>query len=168
MVKVFGGILLITACTALGVGKAWSLRRRAGVLTELVTALELMRGEICVYLTPMPQLLEMLVQETHAAQCFFRKILSGLDGLGAQSFASIWDKALGELSVLSRDELSVLSALGATLGRYDAHEQEVAISRAIAQLQTMLDLERRQLGAATKLYVGLGASLGLIFTIALV
>ena len=64
MINIMGAIMLAGAAAAWGIGSVLRLKGRVQNLSALVTALGVMRGEICERLTPMPELLEMLRDES--------------------------------------------------------------------------------------------------------
>jgi stage III sporulation protein AB len=160
MTKLLGAVLIIVSGTAMGISKYLSLRRGVNTLYDLIAALETMRGEICTRLTPLPELTDILSRRGgDGVRKMFESVRRGLDGLSENSFSVIWDESLKELAGICPDDLYALSSLGAALGRYDAKEQEVIITRVIGQLSASAQRAGEGLRSAGKLYIGLGAGL---------
>jgi stage III sporulation protein AB len=171
MLRLAGILLLVASCTALGLGKSAALAARVRGLTATVDALELMRGEICTRLTPMPELAARLGTEgpEEMRQLFFL-LARGLGDLGERSFPEIWADAVkeGAPGCLHTEELDTLCALGMSLGRYSAQEQETAIDRCIDRMEQFQQGARSEAERGKRLYAGLGLASGLMLSIILV
>lgn len=127
MINIIGAIMLVGAAAAWGVGSVLRLKGRVQNLSSILTALEVMRGEICERLTPMPELLEMLRDESpYPAGLFFEKVRNSMSDLGTYSFAAIWRRSVETTPelLLTEQETQTLAELGFSLGRYDAKEQK--------------------------------------------
>lgn len=171
MLRLTGMLLLVVSCTALGLGKSAALAARVRALTATVDMLELLRGEICTRLTPMPELAARLGTEgpVEMRQIWFL-LARGLGDLGERSFPEIWTDAVrnGAPGSLRAEELDTLCALGLSLGRYSAAEQETAIDRCISRMEQTLADARREAERGKRLYAGLGLASGLMLSVILV
>lgn len=169
MTKLLGAALLCGGGAAVGVYKYMSLRKRARTLAGLIAALNIMRGEIRVRLTPLPEILKMLSERGDASvRGFFARVSSRMPELAESSLSSIWRGALPELCDLCGDDAAALAELGDVLGRFDAAEQESAINAAAETLGASLSLLRERLRSAPRMYIGLGLCLGAMLAAALV
>lgn len=169
--EVIGCALVVGACTWMGVDGASRLKKRVKTLSEIIVSLELMRGEICTRLTPMPELMSILALDGPAAtRGFFSRVLEGLALLGQRTMNGIWTDAVEsspELS-LKDDEARALAELGSSLGRYGTHEQELAIDRCIAEFEGFRISARAAYSKDGRLYTGLGLAGGCILAVILV
>ena len=169
--KPIGAILIIAAGLGIGFGGAAELRRRVRVLTDLIASLVTVRAEITVRMTPLPELLEALAQTApHSVRGFYEHLGKSLQFLGERSFAELWLRAAerSEELGLKSDELGELTALGASLGRYDASEQAAAIDLCVSRLNASLELAREEARTGGKLIMGLGAAGGLVLAVILI
>lgn len=139
LVKSLGMMIIVLSCTALGFSGASVMRARVRTLSALISSLELMKSEIYTRLTPMPELMELLGRESkYPVSQLYERVGEGMrDGLGVSSFAEIWTQAVEKSDSLglSFDEMTALSDLAKSLGRFDASEQASAIEACIARLE---------------------------------
>lgn len=171
MLRLLGILLLIGSCTVMGLIKGASLRRRARTLRAAVDALEMLRSEICTRLTPMPELCSRLAAEgPEETRQLFAFALDGLERLGERSFALIWAEAAEKWASgsLQREEKEAIAALGLSLGRFDASEQELAINRGIERLEGRLASAEAEAKTGGRLYGGLGLASGLMLSVMLI
>ena len=167
--KFLGALLIVAAGAALGISKYLALKKRADTLSSLLSALEQMRGEITLRLTPLPELTRLLSERGNATvRVFFARLSDALEHLDEAGFSEHWEAALPILVPLSEEDLNVLRPLGAILGRFDAKEQEAALSRAISELGARASQARAALPASAKLYIGLGLGFAAMLAVALV
>lgn len=166
--KLLGALLIVAAGASFGISKYLALKRRADTLSGLLSALEQMRGEISLRLTPLPELAKLLSERGSApVRAFFRCLCAGLERLDESSFAALWEGALPALGPLGGEALEALRPLGMTLGRFDAGEQEAALNRALSELSGCAAQARQALPAAGKLYIGLGLGFAAMLAVAL-
>ena len=170
MIRFLGAILITAGAGAWGVLSVLRLRRRAAVLHALAGALELMKREIYDRLTPMPELMRMLSDDTPApAGLFFGRVHEKMQSLGRRPFSALWNAALEESPelMLRQEERGVLRELGLFLGRYDAGEQKSALTRVQRRLEEYArraDLER---DAKARVHVFLGVAAGVFVSVLL-
>jgi len=118
LTKIIGALMVTAATTSLGVMSAKRLKRRVRSLRSLVSALDIMRSEICTRLTPMPELLELLAAQTgEPANIFFTNCLIKQRSMRGRPFAELWNSALRatEELELNENELEPLIELGTAL-----------------------------------------------------
>ncbi len=164
--RAIGAILIAAAFLAAGLGRASELRRRAALLSSLVSALEIMRGEVS-RLAGLDEAVERLERAgPEAARGFFALFGAGLERLGELEVSELWDAAARSLP-LRDDEREALSAAGRCLGRYGADEQLSALSRSIEELGAFAGRAREQAENGGRLYTGAGLAAGLLAAIAL-
>lgn len=165
--KLLGALLLTAAFAAMGLTESLRLRRRARLIADFASGLELLRAEIVSRLAPMPEAAERLaLHGPESTRRFYAAVSAGLENLGGAEFSEIWSRALGLCELSEGAKLSLLN-LGGSLGRYGAQEQSSAI------LACEAELGREALGAAEqarvmgRLRAGLALGGGLILAIVL-
>jgi stage III sporulation protein AB len=133
---------------------------RICLLRELVTALELLEGELALRNTALPELLEELAELSKGdAERMFRACLEGLHFLQDENFSHLWKNAAEEYcAALEQRELTVLVRLGTSLGRYDLDTQLRDIRNTEHLLRNNLEEAEHAYPAQRKLWLGLGAS----------
>jgi len=170
MYRVIGALLIVVCTAVLGFGGVLRLGRRVRNLTGLVSALEIMKGEICERLTPMPELFELLAGTMEGPVAgLFQACGEQMTTLGESSMYLIWKSAVrsAEELELSEQEARTLTEVGHVLGRYDAEEQRTAISFAIRRMEGCLHRAEEEKRAQTKVRAALGVTAGLFVVIIL-
>ena len=171
MTKIIGALMVTAATTSLGVMSVKRLKRRVRSLRTLVNALDIMRSEICMRLTPMPELLEILaVQTGEPASIFFTNCLIKQRSMRGRPFAEVWLSALEDTKELelSENELEPLAELGSALGRYDTDRQGEAILAARKKLEGFLQKAESERDRESKTRTMLGIAAGVMITIILI
>lgn len=170
MIRLIGAVLITAGTAAWGLLGVFRLRSRVKNLNAIVSALSVMKSEICDRLTPMPELLRQMENEaTYPASQLFKNAAEKIPSLGSKPFSSIWGQAVlntPELLLTPQEEL-VLTELGMSLGRYDIGEQRSAIQYAERRMDDFsrkaeLDKERN-----SKVHAFLGVAAGLFAVVIL-
>ena len=169
MLKWLGILLLITGGTMTGAAAAACLKNRVQALSAMLAALEVLKGEICTLLTPLPEAISRLARmEQLEVYPLFRRLEALLPDLGAQSFSALWERAVIESSLpFSSEERHCLLQMGESLGRFDAQAQAVAISRCMDLLGQYLAEARQKAVGDGRLCQGLGLSGGVLLAVLL-
>jgi len=167
MLKWFGMLLVTAGGMMTGASAVALLRRRVQVLEAMLTALELMEGEIVTLLTPLPDVIARLAaMEQLAVQPLFQRMEALLPDLGEVPFSVLWERAIAESGLpFSADERRCLLQLGESLGRFDAEVQATALSRCMQMLERFREEARSRAEVDGRLYRGLGLSGGLLLAI---
>lgn len=159
--------MIVFSCAALGIMKAHGLTELDRMYSSLISALELIKSEICTSHAPLDSALSLVMQSSDkSVEPFFGAVISGLSELGDSSFCDIWTASVqSELTALPKSCVQSLVSLGNSLGRYDADMQKCAIERCSVQLEVARSELRAAAVASKRMYVGTGASAGLIIAI---
>ncbi len=163
--RLLGALLLVCACTLLGLGQAGRLVRRRSCLAETVHLLRAIDAELKNGSMPIPEIFAAL--ESHTADClcgFVRSLNMRMMDFGRESLAELWrgcvlDENGPELSARQRQELC---RVGDFLGRYSESEQSGALVVCITRLEDSLQRASRRARQGVRLYTGLGFSFGLM------
>lgn len=169
--KLLGAVLLICACTLLGIGQARRLNFRRSCLSAAMDALRYIEAELKNGSVPMPEIfMQLATQSNSKFQVLFKKLSEKMCELGEASLSEIWsDCILNEQSIsLSDEQRQELCKLGNYLGRYSETEQSEAISACIGHLSEELRMSSEKAREGTKLYTGLGLTFGLMLAAVLI
>lgn len=144
-------------------------KRRIAILQELCRALEQLKAELSVHLTPMPELLSSLAEKTRGSvSLFFRAVLDAMPGLGERAFYEIWSAAASaQMKELTEPELVELMKLGEILGRYELGEQLLAVEDCLGELRSALEAHCGAYPNERRLIFGLSLAGGFFLTIVL-
>lgn len=168
MTKLIGALLIVAAFSLAGAVVSAELRVRARRIAALCSALELMRGEVVDRLAPVPEIAERLAASgPEESREFFSRLTAEMEDLGKREFSEIWSSSAGVLR-LRQDEHEALCGLGRSLGRYGADEQDAAISRCMALLGAFAKKAEEEAASGTRLYGGLGVTIGLLLAVVLI
>ena len=170
MLNAVGAVLIIGATAAIGLSGLWRLGARVRILAALISALEMAKNEICDRMTPLPELLERLSQETDPpVDLLFHRVQRQMEQIGARSFYLIWKGAVEESSELelTKQEEKSLIDLGRTLGRYDTEEQRRAFDYILKRLEAYLKRAEEERRSSGKVYAVLGFAVGVFVVIIL-
>jgi stage III sporulation protein AB len=163
--RLLGALLLVCACTLLGLGQAGKLIRRRACLAETVDLLRAIDAELKNGAVPIPEIFAAL--ESRPAdnlRGFIQALNAGMSDFGRESLAELWrgcvlNESGPALSVHQRQELC---RVGDYLGRYAESEQSGALAVCIARLEDSLQRAGRRAREGVRLYTGLGLSFGLM------
>lgn len=164
--KIIGVIFVILSAGSVGFQMAAALRRKSGLLRELEDALRLMRSEIDVYGTPLPQVFAAMAASTDGTlEALFSCIAKDMD---ANRWVTPSDAVRLALQNVEDDNIgSVLLPLSKMLGKYDIEAQLQGINSALLQTsQKITDLEQER-KLKSKTYRTLGICAGLAVAILL-
>lgn len=171
MLKIAGAVLIIAGTTAWGLCSVMKMRGRVRSLNSVVWALKLMGEEICVNLTPMPEVLALVGDAApKPAAELFTNARNKLEGLGGASFRELWRQAVDETSalLLEADEREVLVQLGSELGKYDFESQGRIIRSAVKRLELKAEKAERERAANSRLHAFLGIAAGMFAVVVLI
>ena len=168
MIRLMGAVLVAAGGAYLGFQAAAALRRRVRALRQLEAGLALLERELELNAPPLFQLLERgAARSVGQSMALFEGCLQGLDRLDREEFSCLWRRLAEEQAGLPPEGRAILSALGDTLGRYEAPRQREALSaarRRLEELAVRLEADSRRQG---RVYQALGLSGGAFLVILL-
>jgi len=172
MITAIGAVLLIGGTAACGIRGVLKLRERSRNLAAITHVLCVMQSEICDRLTPMPELLARLSEETeYPVSVLFKNAEEKMRStLGGVSFAVIWKQAVintPEL-MLKEPEGTVLQELGLSLGRYNTEEQKSALEYARRRMEEFTRKADHERDANSKVHAFLGVAAGVFAAVILI
>lgn len=170
MLKLLGAILIVAGTAAFGVGTVARLRSRVRSLTAVAGSLEIMKNEICDRLTPVPELIDIMVREApKPAGTLFCRLKEHLPEVGQRPFYEIWRQTVAECRELqlTESEAFTLAELGLSIGRYDAGEQRTAFEYAQRRMEEFAKKARCECETNSKANAFLGVASGIFAVIIL-
>ena len=170
MVRIAGALILICGTASWGLMGAARLGRKASDLRILLSALQIMRTEICSRLTPMQEVLKMVSAQTRSGvRTFFDNVTANFSAVGARPFSDVWQKAVDATPELNLDkaETLILKQLGMSLGKYDAQQQKQALDYAISRFETFSSRAEQDKQTKSRLNAFMGVAAGIFAVVIL-
>lgn len=167
-IKWIGMLLILGSSVSVGLGAAMRVRRCCAQLSQLQSALELMKCELSYTMTKLPQLAQVVADATQGAvSALFSRLAVLLKQESEASCGALMAQAIAQTKGLALPDelLAGLRELGQTLGRYDLDGQlrllDLLLAR-IGQLAGSMETDRR---ARCRSYEALGICTGLAIII---
>ncbi len=162
-----GKLLLLTGSTALGLLRGEELKKRAACLADFCRALGALSRELAFSLRPLPELVAG-VQGEGPAGVFFALCRRYFCDSGGESWTDSWQRALQDSPLpLKGEDIRILREAGEVLGRYDGDSQRQAMEGLVTRLEENLAEARAEARRLFRVYVTLGAAVGLFACILL-
>ena len=137
--KIFGAVLIITACGGMGFSMASAHRRKEQMLRQIIAAVRFMACELQYRQTPLPSLLSQSAEETGGViSQVLLTVTRELERQIAPDAACCMHAALQNFPKLPEAVAQKLQLLGRTLGRFDVGGQ-------LSGLETVAQLCQRDL-----------------------
>lgn len=170
MLKILGALLIICGTGAWGAGSVLRMRNRVSSLKALAESMEMLRDEVCVNLTPLCDVMELLGKcASKPAADFYKNVSAGLTKIADIGFFGVWMEALdkSEGVIFGEAERDVLIRLGAGLGKYDAESQGRVIANAKRSLEKIESKAEAEKETNSKLHAFLGVAAGMMAVVVL-
>lgn len=166
MLRLFGAVLVISACCFWGFSSVKQLYMHANSLRAVIASLNMMNGEIYSHLMPMRDILELLAESgPETTKKLYENVLSGMERLDNCPFCEIWRESVRKTPLhLTGEETEVLCELGAYLGKYDVEEQSRLISQTTRNMERFLKDAEDTRKRDSKVYAAFSLTAG-IFTV---
>ena len=169
--KIIGAVLLVCACTLLGVGQARKLYFRQSCLAGVLDALRFIDAELKNGSVPIPEIFAELCKLPDTTfHKFYVNLNEKMNGFGEESLSQIWSGCvMSDQSIsLSERQRQELCRIGNYLGRYSESEQSEAITACVNHLEGDLKRTSDKARQGAKLYTGLGLTFGLMLAAVLI
>lgn len=164
MLRLLGAFFLVGGTAAMGFRASGKLRMRITVLSELATAIELIRSDLAFRQSDIPDLMKDLAERiAEPVRSLFRACCERESSLGQVSFSQVWNDAMtecGGLSLTTREKRE-LSSIGTILGRYDVDGQLSALGALHHRMEQLYDEAVRERENKGRVYSTLGVVTGL-------
>lgn len=166
--KLIGAILVVTACSAVGFGKASAYRREEKLLRQLIECIEGMLRELQYRISSLPELCRAVGQDTGGeVGGVFLRLASELDRQIAPDVALCMKAALEQAESLPKSVHTYFLQLGASLGRFDLQGQLQSLESVCQECREALDKLNTDKDARLRGYQTLGLCAGFALAILL-
>ena len=168
MIRWLGFILVVSGGAATGIFMARSVRRKLEVCRELISALELMRGEIEFRLTPLGEICKQLgeVCKKPLGPVFSQIADDFISAPGRPSGVQMRRALQGQ--PLPEEPKAVLTELFDSFGKQDVYAQLRAIDLAERRIQLTLDELQGEKKERCQIYRMIGVCTGLAVAVILI
>lgn len=166
LIKIIGSVIIVTACTFVGVELSKELMGRVKVLEEWLHALMQIQNYICYTKMPLADIYEQLEKSEGEVSGFFARVRQNLDL--ERSTGALWKLELEGVHYLSKEDKEILSQLSETLGQSDSESQVSQIELTQNRLvQNLCDAKERakrdaKMYRALSFFTGVGIAILLI------
>ncbi len=167
MLHLIGGICVIVGSAAIGLQVITQRRKRLDELNQFLSGCRLMERELSCREPDMADLLDQLAEHSEGmVRSFFITCRQELCDLGSRSFESIWRGGLRKSELcIRRRERTLITALGAILGKYDREAQCAALNQTASALELLLRREQAEEQKQAKLYMTLSIAGGMLLVV---
>lgn len=170
MMNHLGAITVIISALFIGIYKAREEKRKALILRQLCSFLELMKNELCAEKKSISKFFFDDVLDSFSFLTeFIQSMRNNLSSLGIKRFCSIWSESINNsFSNIPDKAQNALLALGSSIGKYDSDIQKSAFERCESIIQSECVQAEKALRNNEKMYIGLGGCAGAILALMLV
>lgn len=171
MIKLIGGLLIVTASGLAGWKKAGLYSRRPRELRQLIAALQMLETDITYVATPLPEALARAAEQIGApVSILLERIAGELQTGSGRPAREAWSESLQwyhQRSSLSDSDLSIVRGLGNSIGISDREDQGKHIRLAAEQLKAALTAAEEAAQKNVKMWNYVGLLGGLVIVLAL-
>ena len=165
--RLCGVVLLMIAVSGFSIMHAMDMKQKPRELHAMTDAMSLLYNDITARSLTLPDALAHVGgMSSGCARSFFTSVSYKLER-SKQLFQSVWEEETAQLGIFGKEEREIVRQLGMHLGQFDAASQGRAIDTCINGLRLA---EKRALADAqqySRLYTGLGLTLGAMLAIIL-
>lgn len=158
MLRLIGSMALGTVCAMYGFGRAAALMRRRDFLRSFLSALSVIETEICFGRRTLGEIFSGL--DSPELCGLFTDCTAGLEASGIKY---AWQSAAASAAAvvgLNADEKSIITSLGAELGRTAAEGQKKVLGRAAAYISSQLEMAEDEYRRMGRVYRSCGVLAG--------
>lgn len=169
--KILGGILVISACTYMGIFMGSFLRKRSRLLLQLQSCAMLLKAQIRHERTPLPDALYRVGKSKEGVIGeMFCSISNQLLEYGGVTTEEVWRNAIENYLLkteLTAEDRETLLRLGERIGVMDAAMQEEVLNVYIEEVDNTLAILAEEIRQKTGFYRMMGVLAGIFITIIL-
>lgn len=142
MLKLLGTVLIIGSFTGIGVAQKRQYQGRVQALRAMLSALDVISGELSFRLSSLPDIIGILSKNKNASVAsLFHGLDQSLREDNGLSLTYKWMKAFqqnGEQLGLNAEDIAILCDMSDFIGKYDAKSQQRCIAYARQRLEGQL------------------------------
>ena len=169
MLKAAGAITIICISVWYGLSGYIKQKTRLRAINDMISALIIIKGEISIKQTPVPEMLRFLAGATEGSvRQIFENCRSRLSLIGRKTFFEIWSESVSDDGTIGAEEREAIIDLGRVLGRYDTETQTASIDRVYSELERIREKVNEKMHKTGKAQAAVCAAAGLIIVIILI
>ena len=172
LLKLFGGLLIVSASGLLGLLFSNRLSLRYRELVNLRRVMQMLETEVAYGATPLPAALISVSNKTEGlASCFFRNVSECLSDRSFYTVREAWNNSAETLlmhSSLLNGDIELIKSFGNILGCSDREDQKKHFLLFYLQLKHQEDAALEEVKRSAKMYRSLGFLLGIAVFIVLI
>lgn len=172
LIKIIGGLLIISASGLLGVIFSNRLRERHRELNNLRRYMQMLETEVTYGATPLPAALTNIANKAEGMLSSFFSCISG--SLTDRSFYTVHEawtygtEAVLMQSTLQKSDIELIRSFGSILGCSDREDQKKHFELFYLQLRHQEEAALEEIRKSSKMYSSLGFLLGIAVFIVLI
>lgn len=171
MLKLLGAVLIVGACSALGLSARQRLRQRLRALDAMINALQYIASELQCRMTPLPELIESLAcSDNDITARIFRTMRAKIRQKDELSLPYKWCRAFQECREtvgLGEEENRLLCDMSGFLGKYDSVQQVKSLDYVRRRLCDLRISAQEELHSKGNIYRTCGIALGIVTVLVL-
>ncbi|OGO78809.1 MAG: stage III sporulation protein AB [Clostridiales bacterium GWB2_37_7] len=172
MLKIIGGLLILTACGLMGIAAANKFGQRPKDIRRFRASVQMLETEIIYGCTPLPQAFHNISTKLEGALKLFYSMVSEDLQIGcSNSFGTSWSKGLDKLlqgTNLDIADKELIEDFGKVLGSSDREDQKKHFGLFYIQLKQHEEMAEEARRKNEKMYKSLGFLSGVVIFILLV
>lgn len=168
--KLAGVLFILVSAGSVGLQLAAALRTRCRLLRQLLAAMEVLKNEITVCATPLPQAFALMaVSSGGAVEQLCSTVARELERQRWLTVPAAMERAISAEPALAQEPevAQSLRELAAGLGKYDRQAQNRAVELTILRLRELLTGAERERSVRSRTYELLGICTGISIAILL-
>lgn len=168
--KIAGIAFIVLSAVSVSLQISFGMKKRCVELRKILMAVTLLKNEISVCRTPLPQAFALMAASTDGyAEQLFSYIACELNKRRWITVTAAMEQAILLNPLFLKDEqlCGILRSMAAGIGKYDKSSQITTLDRTIAALEEMIDRAEKERGLKSKTYEALGLCAGMSLAILL-
>lgn len=172
MLKLVGIVLVIGSFTGIGMAQHQQYQGRVRTLRDLLSALDVMDGELSYRLSSVPDIVRLLA---HSPSTAVSRVFSYIqDALGKEDGLSLtykWMKGFQQVGPeigLRPDDVLIFCDLSDFIGKYDVRSQQKSVSYARKRVEGQLKLAEAECKSKGMVYRSCCIAAGLLLVLVLI
>lgn len=172
MLKLVGIVLVIGSFTSIGMAQHQQYQGRVRALRDLLSALDIMDGELAYRLSSLPDIVQLLAHSPSAAVSrVFSYIYTALEKDDGLSLTYKWMKGFQQVGPeigLRPDDVLIFCDLSDFIGKYDVRSQQKCVAYAHKRLEGQLKLAEAECKSKGTVYRTCCIAAGLLLVLVLI
>lgn len=166
MLKILGALLIVGACSTLGVSAKHRIRQRMHALDAMIAALQFIVSELQCRMLPLPEIIQALANSTnHITKHVFVSLSQKMTENDDLSVPYKWCKTFRECQDyigLGAEETQLICDISGFLGKYDVAQQVSNLKYVEQRLVNIRSIAQEEFHTKGNIYRSCGIAVGII------